>query len=265
MPDPIETIKIIKVVNTQGSETDDVVAREAPLTVYVNDIELVTLLCTPDYLPDLAVGFLYSEGVISAIDDIKNISVNDSKGIAWVTLREGIVVNEDDFRRGRAVTSGCAKGQTFGHLLEKQDLPIINTKIRFPIEQLYSLILQFQNIPSTYRQTGCVHVAGLYLNDDNWVVREDIGRHNAVDKVVGYCMQHRIDGSDKVMMVTGRLSSEMVMKAVRLGVPVVVSRTAPTVTALRIAEEAGTTLVGFARGQRMNIYSHPYRVVLNGK
>ncbi|KPL06508.1 hypothetical protein AMJ86_08295 [bacterium SM23_57] len=262
----MDTIKIWKVVNTDSQQMDDVVAREAPLTLFVNDIELVTLLCTPADFKDLAVGFLYSEGVISGVDDLARISVNASKGIVWITLGDGVAFSEEEYHRGRAVTSGCARGQTFAHLADKLALPPLDTQHRFSIDQIYGLVKQLQtggDGGSLYERTGCVHVAMLFDGDKILVFREDIGRHNAVDKVVGYSVIHGIDCSDKAIMVTGRLSSEMVMKAARLGIPLVVSRTAPTSSALKIADEAGMTLVGFARGRRMNIYSHPYRILEN--
>jgi FdhD protein len=267
MPDPLETIKILKVMNASGKVLADEVAREAPLTLFVNDIELVTLLCSPIDCKDLAVGFLYSEGVISAFEDIYRLSINDAKGIVWVTLKDGVAFSKTDFHRGRAVTSGCARGQTFAHLMEKLDIPPINTHTTFTADQILEMVHRLQSAggdSSLFMRTGCVHVAVLVDAGRVVAYREDIGRHNAVDKVVGHCVIHGIDCSDKAIMVTGRLSSEMVTKAARLGIPLVISRTAPTSSALRIADEAGMTLVGFARGQRMNIYSHSHRVLLDG-
>jgi FdhD protein len=147
--------------------------------------------------------------------------------------------------------------------MEKADLPALETRSRFSIDQLHGMTKRLQSLgggSSLYERTGCVHVAVLFGADDVIAYREDIGRHNAVDKVVGYCVIQGINGAGKVMMVTGRLSSEMVLKAARMRVPLVMSRTAPTSSALRIADEAGMTLIGFARGQRMNIYSHSYRI-----
>ncbi len=264
MPEPVENISIVKVSNRDHQQVDDVIAREAPLTVFVNDTELVTLLCTPVDQKDLVVGFLFSEGVISSKEDIERISVNESKGIAWVTLRDNVEFSEEDFHRGRAITSGCAKGQTFSHLTDKLDLPVMDSQVRFSVDQLYRLIKQLNQLSTIFEQTGCVHVAALFGDEEVLVTREDIGRHNAVDKVTGHTLIHGLDCSDKAMLVSGRLSSEMVLKAARRQIPVLISRSAPTSSALKIADEAGMTLIGFARGKRMNIYSHPYRVVLNG-
>ncbi len=264
MPEPIENISILKVSNTDHRQVDDVIAKEAPLTIFVNDTELVTLLCTPVNPKDLTVGFLFSEGVISSIDDIARISVNESKGVAWVTLKEGTPFSEEDFHRGRAITSGCAKGQTFSHLVDKLDLPAMDSQVRFSVDTLYQLIKQLQHLSTIFEQTGCVHVAALFGDAEVLVCREDIGRHNAVDKVTGHTLIQGLDCSDKAMLVSGRLSSEMVLKAARRQIPILISRSAPTSSALKIADEAGMTLIGFARGKRMNIYSHPYRVVLNG-
>jgi FdhD protein len=264
MPEPVENISIVKVSNTEHRQVDDVIAKEAPLTIFVNDTELVTLLCSPENLNDLAVGFLFSEGVISSMDDIARISVNESKGIVWVTLKEGVPFSEEDFHRGRAVTSGCAKGQTFSHLTDKLDLPAIDSQVRFSVDTLYQLIKQMQHLSTIFEQTGCVHVAALFGDAEVLVCREDIGRHNAVDKVSGHSLIHNIDCSNTAMLVSGRLSSEMVLKAARRQIPILISRSAPTSSALKIADEAGMTLIGFARGHRMNIYSHPDRVVFNG-
>lgn len=264
MPEPVENINIVKVSNVEHQQVNDMIAKEAPLTIFVNDIELVTLLYSPVNPKDLAVGFLYSEGIISSIDDIVRMSLNESKGIVWITLREGVSFSVEDFHRGRAVTSGCAKGQTFSHLTDKLDLPAIDSQVRFSVDILYQLIKQMQHLSTIFEQTGCVHVAALFGETEVLVVREDIGRHNAVDKVIGHTLIQNIDCSDKAMLVSGRLSSEMVLKAARRQIPILISRSAPTSSALKIADEAGMTLIGFARGQRMNIYSHPYRVILNG-
>jgi FdhD protein len=131
------------------------------------------------------------------------------------------------------------------------------------VDALYKLIKQMQHLSTIFEQTGCVHVAALFGDSDVLIVREDIGRHNAVDKVIGHSLIENIKCSDKAMLVSGRLSSEMVLKAARRQIPVLMSRSAPTSSALKIADEAGMTLIGFARGQRMNIYSHPYRVIFD--
>ena len=264
MPEPVENINILKVSNADHRQMNDVIAKEAPLTIFVNDIELVTLLSSPVNPKDLAVGFLYSEGIISSMDDIARVAVNESKGIVWITLREDVSFSEEDFHRGRAVTSGCAKGQTFAHLADKLDLPAMNSQVRFSVDTLYQLIKQMQHLSTIFEQTGCVHVAALFGDTEVLVCREDIGRHNAVDKVIGHTLIQDIDCSDKAMLVSGRLSSEMVLKAARRQIPILISRSAPTSAALKIADEAGMTLIGFARGKRMNIYSHPDRVMLNG-
>jgi FdhD protein len=261
---PTESVRILRVDKAAGRWTDDIVVREAPLTLYVNDSELVTLLCTPVEVADLAVGFLFSEGIVSSVADIARVSHSDSKGIVWVTLGDDVPFSKESFQSGRAVTSGCARGQTFAHITDKLDLPSLDTDTRFPAERIYKSLKNLSHLSTVFEQTGGVHVAALFDGETMVVFREDIGRHNAVDKVIGHCVTGGIDCSDKAMVVSGRLSSEMVIKVARLGVPVLISRSAPTSSALRIADETGMTLIGFARGQRMNVYSHPYRVVDNG-
>lgn len=240
-------------------ELVDLVVTEFPLTIYLNGEEIVTLLCTPEKLDCLAVGFLASEGLIGSRDEIVKIVVDESKGRAWVEASSGRRLAKDMVGR-RLVPSGCGRGALFYNILDAASRPQVNSKITFKVEMLSNLMREFQHRSSLYRTTGGVHSAALCDREHILVFCEDIARHNAVDKVFGQCLLDGIRTADLALFTTGRISSEMLLKAARRGVPLVVSRAAPTSLSLNLASEVGITVVGFARGKRLSIYTNPWRI-----
>ncbi len=249
-------------INKDGAREfiEDPVTRESPLTIYFNDRELVTLLCTFEYVDELAVGFLYSEGFVRSKEDIREIKTDSGEGVVKVVGRNPAVIAEQTFLK-RYITTGCGKGTSFYHLSDAVCRPV-ESGWRVESSRLFNLMVQAQRRSELFKTTGGVHSSALCTGDEIMFFREDIGRHNTVDKLIGRCFLDGIDTSDKILLTTGRISSEILVKAAKLGVPLIASRSAPTDLALKYAAELGVTVAAFVRNQRMNIYTHPERVVL---
>ncbi|MFQ6104139.1 MAG: formate dehydrogenase accessory sulfurtransferase FdhD [Candidatus Glassbacteria bacterium] len=224
---------------------------ETEITIYVNRQELVTVLCTPNKLNYLVLGFLYAEGIISGIDEVASMRVCDEESEVDVRL----VNAEYKLPTLRTLTSGCGSGVAFQTQGQKVDSGLVVTP-----EEVLSLMKQFQKHMELYRLCGGVHASALCDTRNLLVVSEDIGRHNTLDKIQGECLLKGISTKDGLLLSTGRVSSEMLFKAARMRAPIVVSRTSPTWRAISLARDLGIALVGYARGKRLSVYSHPERL-----
>jgi FdhD protein len=224
------------------------------LTITVNGRELITLLTTGDANRELAVGFLLSEGFISKKEDLKSIRLDDDSGIVEAVLTADCSLAEELWGK-RAVTSGCGKGATFYHLMDSLQAKQVSSGISVTPVQVYGLMKELNRLSELYRETGGVHNSALADGNSILIFREDIGRHNAVDKIRGASFLEDIPLQNKILVTTGRISSEIVVKVAKMGVPILISRSAPTSLALDLAERTGLTVIGYARGRRMTVYS----------
>ncbi len=224
---------------------------ERELAVYVNLQHLVTILCTPTKLNYLVLGFLYSEGIISNIRDVMMMRVCDAESEVDVRLRDA----EFQLPTKRTLTSGCGGGATF----TSQGQIVNSDLVVTPADVLSQMKLLLEQ-EELYHLSGGVHTSVLSDGRKLLVVTEDIGRHNTLDKIQGECLMRGISTKDRLILTTGRVSSEMLRKAARMQVPVVVSRHTPTGTAMSMANDLGIALVGQARGNRLSVYSHPERL-----
>ncbi|AGL01418.1 formate dehydrogenase family accessory protein FdhD [Desulfoscipio gibsoniae DSM 7213] len=233
------------------SRTSVYVPSEMELTIYVNQQELVTILCTPTKLNSLVLGFLYGEGIISSIDDVVSMRMCEDVSLADVRLKN----TECKLPAQRTITSGCGGGATFTARGQRVDSSLVVT----PMEVL-SLMKQLLEQMDLYRLSGGVHTSALSDTRNLLVVAEDIGRHNTLDKIQGECLLRELATRDRLLLTTGRISSEMLLKASKMQTPVVVSRHSPTGSAVSLAHDLGIALVGHARGGRLQVYSHPERL-----
>ncbi len=226
------------------------VPSEMDMTIYVNQHELVTVLCTPTKLNCLVLGFLYDEGIISSMKDIASMRVCEDDSLADVRL------TNLDFQppKLRTLTSGCGGGATF----KTEGTKVVSSLMVAP-HKVLSLMKQFQDRMDLYRASGGVHASALSDGNKLHVVAEDIGRHNTLDKIQGECLLRGLSTKDGVLLTTGRVSSEMLLKAAKMQVPLVVSRTSPTERAVALANDLGIALAGYARASRMLVYAHPER------
>jgi FdhD protein len=241
-------------------ELDDDIAKEYPLTIIVNGEEFATMVCTPDYLEDLVIGFLASEGLIRFKSDIKNMSIDESRGFAYIDLHVKQSIHQQYFSK-RFIGSYCGKSRQFYFHNDVKTAKTAVTNIKVSVEQCFHLMKNLQNESSIFQQTGGVHNAALCSENNIIVARSDIGRHNALDKLYGYCLLQQIHARDKIIAFSGRISSEVLLKVSKIGVGILLSKSAPTDLALELAEDLNITVVGFIRGNKLNVYTHPERIL----
>jgi FdhD protein len=256
----LEKRSVLRFTNGQMSEIQDTLVAEKPLTIILNEVEMATLICSPYGLRELAVGFLAGEGVLQSPDDIVSLEFREEQGVVWIETHSATSIEETFLRRNFA--SCCGKGRPSLYFLNdlKQLAPITSGK-KFTIEQLLSSVKLLEEAADTFQATGGVHSSAL-CDESGMIARyEDIGRHNTLDRLLGFVLLEIINPADKLLALSGRASSEMVTKAARIGVPVLVSRSAVTGLAVDFAEELGITLAGFARNNRINIYTHAERIL----
>lgn len=222
---------------------------ERPLRLYVNDTELVTLMATPSDLEELTYGWLWSNELISSVADVRDLVIDTDRALIWAKVAAEVPEN-----LSRTISSGCGGGALIGDWLER--LPKIDSDFKISRDCLGRLFTQFLRQAPLYRKSGGVHGAALASADEIIYVTEDIGRHNAVDKVIGWSVIHQVGLADKLILTTGRISSEMLAKAARAGLAIVGSRTAATDLAVKLAEAAGVGLAGYIRAGNALIYAH---------
>jgi FdhD protein len=259
-----ETLPVLKFTEKGSSSIEDVVAKEFPLIIILNDQELATLLCSPANLRYLAVGFLFSEGLLKSKDEIKRIMVDDRKGVVRVEAERGEEFASDALPK-KITASGCGKEASFYGAAAAQGQKKIESKIQISVPEISALANKFQRRCRIYRATGGVHSAALCDTRSIIVFSEDIGRHNALDKIFGECILNDIATDDHIIITSGRVSSEILLKVARRNIPIIVSKSAPTSLGVRLADDLDVTLVGFARDKRMNVYTHAWRIATNGK
>jgi FdhD protein len=227
------------------------VPSEMELAIYVNRQELATIMCTPTKLNCLVLGFLYTGGIVSSMSDVASMRVCEDESLADVMLANP----EYKLPALQTLTSGCGSGVTFTTQAQRVESGLVVT----PAEVL-SLMRQFQEKTELYKFCGGVHASALADSGRLLLVTEDIGRHNTLDKIQGECLLRGLVVRDGLLLSTGRVTSEMLLKAAKMQTPVVVSRSSPTDRAVLLARDLGIALVGYARGRRLSVYSHPERL-----
>ncbi|WP_163655114.1 formate dehydrogenase accessory sulfurtransferase FdhD [Listeria sp. PSOL-1] len=255
--------QVIHYKNNLTHEQEASVAAEYPLTIFMNQKELITIVCTPDHLEDLIIGFLISEGVVSTPSDIEKIEIIEATGHAYVTAK---FINQFNtkHRTKRYITSCCGKSRENFYFQADATLvqPSPLGKLQIKPDSIFNLMEQFEKESCTFHETGGVHNAGLCDASQIICSRMDIGRHNALDKIYGQCLQEKLTVADKIIIFSGRISSEILVKTAKIGVSMILSRSAPTELAIKMAEELNLTTVGFIRDESMNIYTGSERIQL---
>lgn len=241
-------------LNGQWEEIDGEVIEEGFVTIFVNAQEIATVMCTPRDQDKLALGFLFNEGVIGGMSDVRAAHVCPSGMCVDVWLARSI-----EPPKRMILTSGCGGGVTFGDL-SKQMAPLDSTAA-ISTARLSELMVAMQQRGSLYSRSRGVHTAALSDGKELIAIAEDVGRHNTIDKLRGDCLVRGIDPRDHILLATGRISSEMINKAARMGCPIVASRTSPTSMSVKLAREWNITLCGYVRRNTMNVYAHPERLL----
>lgn len=259
----VERVPILRFSEDEKRRTDDIVVREFPLTIILNNQELVTLLCTPIHLEYLAVGFLSSEGLLKSKDEINKITVDEKRGVVRIeTKEETKQAGELVFKR--LITSGCGRGASFYSAADATGQTKVESQTSISAAQVFELVREFQRRSQIFRTTGGVHSAALCDTEKILIFSEDIGRHNAIDKIFGECILKDLPTEGRIILTSGRVSSEILYKAARRNIPLLISRSAPTDMGVKLADDLGITLIGFVRGKRMNVYANDWRIVNHG-
>lgn len=243
---------------------DDQVASEYALTVFVNDRELATVVCTPEYMEDLTIGFLASEGVVRSLDQVESVELSRLQGTVRVRTRTPVNYNQDYYNK-RYIASCCGKSrQTFYFTNDAHTAQVVEDDVTLDRDDVFRIMERLEADAALFHATGGVHIAALAdlrQADEAVVARTDIGRHNALDKLFGYVLRNQVPLAGKVISFSGRLSSEVLLKVSKIGVGVVLAKSAPTALAIDMADELGITAVGFVRSRSFNVYSHPWRII----
>ena len=256
-----EKFPILQITEQGSRQFEDIVATEFSLTIILNNRELVTLLCSPTKLDCLAIGFLSSEGLINSKDEIRKIVIDDEKGIARVTTKEkeaGEPARDISFRP--LIGSSGGKGTNYGTVAGTSQAEI-KSHLQVSAPAIFALMEEFVQRSKVYKATGGVHSAALCDPKNILIFSEDIGRHNAIDKIFGECILKDIPIDDRIITTTGRVSSEILLKVAKRSIPILISKAVPTNLGVKLAADLGITLIGFARGKRMNVYTCAWRVV----
>ena len=225
----------------------------------VNGEEFATIICSPNHLEELVLGFLASEGAILKNDELKSIQIDDSKGFAHVELTKSLG-ERFEYSTKRMIASCCGKSREFYFQNDAAVAKTSMSKIVLNPTQVLNMMTRLQSASKIFKQTGGLHNAAISDGDTFFEHRQDIGRHNALDKLYGYCIQRHIPVRNKVLIFSGRISSEILIKAAKIGVGVILSKSAPTTLAVTLAQDLNITAIGFIRDGNFNIYSHPERI-----
>ena len=243
----------------EGAKIVTSVIIERPLTIFLNSQEIVTVMTVGDYPDMLAVGFLLNQNMLRVDDEIISIDFDGDLDVVIVRTKR-----ETDFEqqlKKKTLTSGCAQGTVFGDLMEKFEKISIGSSAILKTTWLYALSQKINSTPSLYLKVGAIHGCVLCKEDQPLIYMEDVGRHNAIDKIAGYMFLNKISAKDKVFYTTGRLTSEMVIKTVQMGIPILISRSGFTAWGVELAKEAGLTLIGRAKGRRFTALSGLDRII----
>ncbi len=228
---------------------------ETPVSLTVNGQVWLTFMCTPVHLEELAVGFLFNEGIIESMEEVENVHLCEHGDNVDVWLNHP-AEQPANWRR----TSGCTGGVTAVDLLAKPNVSFDGSRLEVRPEAVGQVVEMLFDAQSLYRDTGGVHTSALSDGEKVIVSAEDIGRHNTLDKIAGLCLMQGVAPERRILITTGRISSEMLQKAARMDVPILISRTSPSSLSIEMAERYGITLIGYARKHRFNVYSNPQRV-----
>ena len=260
-PDDINLTNMVSGIDQNGNNLTIRVVVERALTIYLNGQEIVTNMTIGDYPTYLAVGYLLNQNMLQNDDVITAIDYDDDLEV--IVIRTSRQTNFEEKLKKKTRTSGCAQGTSFGDLMEKFDQIKLAKDAKIKTSWLYSLAKKINTQPSLYLSAGAIHGCVLCKDDKPLLYMEDVGRHNAVDKIAGYMFINNINADDKIFYTTGRLTSEMIIKTVKMGIPILISRSGFTAWGVRLAMDANLTLIGRAKGKRFTALAGLDRIIFD--
>lgn len=246
--DNIEKFSVMRVTGKRRSQIEDIVVTEAQLTIVVNNQKLITLPCSPNDLQFLAIGFLFSKGILKSKEEITKVDLDDSKCIVWVETEK------DNHLKPLSLSAMYNDANSKAQ-------PIVKSHTSVASRDIVSLVEEFQHRSEIFTSTGGVHSVALCEKKDIVAFKEDISRNNALDKLFGECILKDIPMKERMVVTSCRISSEILRKVAKRNIPILISKSAPTNLAVRLAAEMGITLIGFVRAKRMNVYANEWRVI----
>lgn len=257
--DPRLTERVAGIDQT-GAKIETAVTVERALTIFLNGQEIVTAMTIGDYPDYLAIGYLLNQNMLKPDDEVTGVDYDEE--LAVVVVRTKRKTNYEKKLKKKVQTSGCAQGTVFGDLMEAlENVSLPKAELR--TSWLYALTQEINTTPSLYLEAGAIHGCVLARADKPLVYMEDVGRHNAVDKIAGWMFKEHVPAHDKIFYTTGRLTSEMVIKTVRMGIPILISRSGFTAWGVELARKANLTLIGRARGKRFTALAGEERIVFD--
>ena len=260
-PDDPRLTRTVTGIDHDGRPIETAVVMERPLTLFLNGREIVTMMTIGDHPDYLAVGYLLNQNMLRADDRITAVDYDDE--LETVVVRTDCETDFEDKLKKKTLTSGCAQGTVFGDLMEKFDEVCLYPSAVLRTSWLYSLTRKINTAPSLYLAAGAIHGCVLCEEDRPLLYMEDVGRHNAIDKIAGYMHLNHVAPAEKIFYTTGRLTSEMVIKTVQMGIPILISRSGFTAWGVDLASQAGLTLIGRAKGKRFIALAGSERIVFD--
>jgi FdhD protein len=261
-PDDPRLTRSVTGIDHEGRSVETAVVMERPLTLFLNGREIVTMMTIGDHPDYLAVGYLLNQNMLRADDRIAGIDYDEE--LETVVVRTDRETDFEDKLKKKTLTSGCAQGTVFGDLMEKFEEVYLDPEAVLHTSWLYTLTRKINTIPSLYLAAGAIHGCVLCEEDRPLLYMEDVGRHNAIDKIAGYMHLHGVSPAGKIFYTTGRLTSEMVIKTVQMGIPILISRSGFTAWGVDLARQAGLTLIGRAKGKRFVALAGSERILFDG-
>lgn len=262
LPNPSDPRLVERIAGTDhtGAQVTVSVPVERALTLYLNSQEIVTMMTINDYPEYLAIGYLLNQNMLKPDDVVTEVEYDDDLHVVVVRTKQG--TNFEQKLKKRTLTSGCAQGTSFGDLMEALETVVLPPS-ELRTSWLYQMTHTINTTPSLYLEAGAIHGCVLCVQEKPVCYMEDVGRHNAVDKLAGWMYRNHVDPADKILYTTGRLTSEMTIKTVRMGIPILISRSGFTAWGVELARKAGLTLIGRARGKRFVALSGQDRILFD--
>lgn len=257
-PKDADLTRKLRAMDHKGQSFDIPIVEERPLTIFLNNQEIVTAMTIGDYPKLLALGFLHNQGMLENLADLQAVDYDED--LATVVVRTKSKTDYEEKLKKKTQTSGCAVGTVFGDMMDALETVAL-PKAQIHERDMFALSRKINQMPSLYLEAGAIHGSVLCEGDEPLVYFEDVGRHNAVDKTAGWILQNRISTANKTLYTTGRLTSEMVIKTARMGIPILMSRSGFTAWGVDLAQKTGMTLIGRLRGERYMILSGYERLI----
>ena len=236
---------------------------ERPLTLFLNDQEIVTMMTICDYPKYLAIGYLLNQNMLKKNDKITGVDYDEE--ISTVVVRTKLKTNYEEKLKKKTLTSGCAQGTVFGDIMEEFENIKLSKTAKIKASWMIKLLKEINTTPSLYLKARAIHGCVLCKKEKAQIYMEDVGRHNAVDKIAGYMYKHSISPADKIFYTTGRLTSEMIIKTVKMRIPILISRNGFTSWGVELAKKSNLTLIGRTKGKRFIALSGMQRIIYDNK